>query len=215
VQADLSLSHRRTARRFLVRRLRRPVPFWLVTTLMALVSALVVGRLVGDASAAKARFGALVPAVVVTGDVDAGTTLDGADVELRSLPAALVPDGAVRSLPDGAVALVDLVAGEPLVAARLAPAGTSAVAARLPVGTRGIAVPAEGVPPLERGDRVDVVATLGDGSAGQPTVTAARGALVVDVGAEAVTVAVDAGDVNQVAFALTAGVVTLALSGPR
>jgi Flp pilus assembly protein CpaB len=215
VHVNHSLAVRRTARRVLTRRLRRPVPYWAVAAVLALVSALVVGRLVADASSARDRWGRVVQAVVVVDDVAAGTALSAGDVEVRSLPAGAVPAGALQTLPDGAVATVDMVAGEALVPSRLAPTGTSAVAARLPDGTRGVAVPVDGTPPLALGDRVDVVATMGDGSSGRPTVTAARDAVVVDVGEEAVTVAVAVGDVNEVAFALTAGVVTLALSGAR
>jgi hypothetical protein len=58
-----------------------------------------------------------------------------------------------------------------------------------------------------------VLVTIEPGLSGAsvPTVTVARGALVVDVADDAVTVAVPASDAPRVAFAVGQGVVALAL----
>jgi Flp pilus assembly protein CpaB len=53
----------------------------------------------------------------------------------------------------------------------------------------------------------------GQADAGAPTFAVATGALVVDVGADAVTVAVRPEEAPRVAFALARGTVTLALAG--
>jgi Flp pilus assembly protein CpaB len=195
------------------RRLHQPVPYWLVVAVIAVVPALAVGRLATTADAERRRWGPGLPTVVVRVDVAAGEPIGADDVEIRSLPAAARPDDAMGTLPTGAVAAADLVAGEAVVGSRLAPAGTSPIAARLPSGTRGIAVPADDGLAVRVGDRVDVLATL-DATSGQPTTTLARGATVVDVGEKAVTVAVPVEQAERVAFALAAGVVTLALTGP-
>jgi Flp pilus assembly protein CpaB len=198
------------------RRLRRPLPYWTVVVAAAALPAMLVGRLAAEAAAERARWGPGTATVVVVVDRRAGEPVGDADVELRRLPGALRPRGALSFLPSAAVATDDLVAGEVLVASRLAPAGTSAVAARLPVGTRGIAVPNDVGLRLEVGDPVDVLATLDPGGGtGTPTTAVARDARVVDVGDRVVTVAVGVDEAERVAFALAAGVVTLALNGPR
>jgi hypothetical protein len=70
---------------------------------------------------------------------------------------------------------------------------------------------------LTRGDLVDVIATfepsLSGDDPGPPTFPVARAALVVDVDDEAVTIAVAEREAARVAFALSQGVVTLALAG--
>jgi hypothetical protein len=78
-----------------------------------------------------------------------------------------------------------------------------------------VAVPTGSGLPLRVGDRVDVLATFDPGVSGdgEPTFAVARGAVVVHVGKEAVTVAVAEAAAPKVAYALAAGTVTLVLSG--
>ncbi|MCU1378191.1 MAG: hypothetical protein JWN29_1174, partial [Acidimicrobiales bacterium] len=147
-------------------RFRRPLPFWLLAGLVAVATAALVGHLVADAAAERDRWGTLRPTVVATADVDGGERLTAGDVTVRRLPAALVPAGALRSLPAASLAAVDIHAGEAVLAARLVGPGSSAVAARLPAGTRGVAVPSGSGLPLEVGDRVDVLATFDPATAG-------------------------------------------------
>lgn len=196
-------------------RLRRPVPYWVAAGLVALLTAVLVGRLVADAAAERDRWGELRPTLVATADVAGGQALGRGDVTVRKLPVALVPRDALRSLPAGAVAAVDLAEGEAVLEHRIGGAGSSVVAARLPAGSRGVAVPAAGGLPLEVGDRVDVLVTFDPdlGAEGEPTFAVARSALVVHVGDDAVTVAVDEAEAAKVAYALAAGSVTLVLSG--
>jgi Flp pilus assembly protein CpaB len=95
---------------------------------------------------------------------------------------------------------------------------------------RALAVPSggdgRGGLALERGHRVDVLATFDTGvpepvavatteaDDGQaPTFPVAAGALVLDVGTESVTIAVRPREAPRVAFALARGTVTLALTG--
>ncbi|MFS8586624.1 MAG: hypothetical protein FWJ72_16275, partial [Acidimicrobiia bacterium] len=112
-----------------------------------------------------------------------------------------------------------VVAGEPLQAARLAPHGATGAAALLEPGQRAVAVPTgpRPTPPLAVGDRVDVLAVLPapdlDVAGGAPAFPVVEGATVVDVGDDAVTVAVPRGDAPRVAWAATGGVVALALTG--
>ncbi|MDP8992888.1 MAG: RcpC/CpaB family pilus assembly protein, partial [Actinomycetota bacterium] len=109
---------------------------------------------------------------------------------------------------------VPVVAEEVLLEAKLAPWGVQGIAALVPPGRRALAVPAgKGGLALRRGQRVDVLATFDvtDGRS-EPTFPVASAALVVDVGEEAVTVAVGPEEAPRVAFAVARGTVTLALT---
>lgn len=205
-------------------RLRRsPLPFWVLTLALALLTGVTVTRLVRDASERAARLGGLVDVPVAARAVEAGTPLRSVDVTERRLPADALPRSRVAATPVGRVTLVALVPGEVVLASKLAPDGLRGVAALVPAGHRALAVPTEqGGLSLRRGDRVDVLATFdvagGIGEAavdpGPPTFPVAAAALVVDVGGDAVTVAVTTDEAPRVAFALARGTVTLALTAP-
>ena len=186
---------------------RRPIPWWAGALVLAGLTAVVVGRLTGDAAAARSRWGDTVAVAVATADVAPGEPLVA---EVRRLPRALVPAGATTETTG--VAAAHVAAGEVVVEARLAPAGTSPVAALVPPGWRALAVPSGDGLPLEVGDVVDVLATV-DPQSSVPTVVVAREALVVHVGEQAATVAVPVELAPRVAFAVAAGAVALALSG--
>jgi Flp pilus assembly protein CpaB len=189
----------RRRRRF---RLRHPAPFWIAAAALTALTMSVVSRVTASAAAERERWGEHVLVAVALDDVAPGEEIDA---ELRPVPAALVPGGGLRELPDGPAAAW-IGAGEVVLAARVAPAGLSAVAALLPSGTRGVAIPIGLAPlPVEIGDRVDV-----HGSA-----LLASNALVVAVGEEAITVAVDRDDADDVAYEAATGTVTLVLSGRR
>lgn len=190
------------------RLLRRPIPFWLAALALTALTVSTVSRVSGAAAAERDRWGERRPVVVARHDLEPGDALR--DVEVRMLPAALVPHGALRGA-DGQVVTAWIGAGEVVLSERVAPGGLSATAARLPPGTRGVAVP-QGVAPLpvEVGDRVDVIATLDTTS-----VMVSTGATVIAVGDDAVTVAVDRVDAARVAFAVATAAVTLLLSGAR
>jgi Flp pilus assembly protein CpaB len=190
------------------RRHRRPAPFWLAAVALTALTVSTVARVTGTAAAERARWGEQRPVVVARHDLRPGERLR--DVDVRMVPAALVPRGAVAA-PGGQVVAAWIAGGEIVVRDRLAPRGLSATAALLPPGSRGVAVPAGQAPlPVEVGDRVDVVAT-DDTSA----TTIARDAVVIAVDEAAVTVAVDREDAASVAYAVTAAAVTLVLTGAR
>ena len=200
-----------------LRRLARsPLVYWVAVVTLALFTATTVSRLVGRAGAEAARFGRLRPVVTATAPIEAGAVVRPGDIGVRSVPAAFVPDGALRtaSAAVGRTVVVPLFRGAAVVTANLAPDGLSGVAALLPAGTRAVAVPtgAESVP-LRRGDRVDVLATFDPPPPGEePTFPVAEAALVVDVGAEAAAVAVTPDEAKRIAYALAAGLVTLVVT---
>ena len=193
-------------------RLPRRLPYWVVAVAVSLATAALVGRLVDDAARARASWGATRTVLVATGDIAAGEPVSAGHVARRELPLVAVPPGAVAALPPGAVAVDGLHRGEVLLRGRLVRGGASPAAARLPAGTRGVAVPAADGLPVAVGDLVDVLATFDGADGGEPTFAVARAALVVHVGDRTATVAVGAEEAPRVAYALAAGVVTLTLS---
>lgn len=196
---------------------RRPRLWWAAVIVVALASGWATSSIVGHAEATRASWGRVQRVLVARHDLAAGSILRPADVELVDRPLALVPAAALRALPAGAVARAPIVAGEVIVSPRVAPAGSSAIAARLPKGTRAIAIPTEPgrVPPLEVGDLVDVVVAVAPDAAGDgpPGFVVASDAEVVAVSDVAVTIAVSRDAAPRIAVALGMGAVTLALLG--
>jgi len=200
---------------------RSSFAWWMTVAALALVSTLVVRSSLDAATGAAKQYGALRTVPVVLTPVAAGGTVPEGAVALAPRPASTVPDGALAAAEGwaGRTALVPLVPGEVLLASKVAPEGVRGPAALLPEGTRALAIPSGpgGRPPLEVGDRVDVLVTLADATpddpSAPPTVEVAAAALVVDVDgeADAVTVAVPAGEAPAVAYAVTTGAVSLAL----
>jgi Flp pilus assembly protein CpaB len=126
-----------------------------------------------------------------------------------------IPAGALVGVPVGRTVATPVYAGEVLVEDRLAPAGSRGVAALVPEGWRAVAVPVGAAAlPVLVGDRVDVLAVVDETVSGRdvPAYVVSSGALVVGVTDQAVTVAVPVDDAPSLAFAMAAGVVTLALA---
>jgi Flp pilus assembly protein CpaB len=191
---------------------RRPPLYWAVVALLAAAPAVVVGAQIAEARRARDGWLERRTILVTRHPVATGDVLADADVESKSWPVALVPDGAVDSLPDPAVATAPMAAGEPVVAARLGRPAAGPVAALVPGGHRAIAVPRGDAPlPLTVGDRVDVVAAV-DPAVGD---VVAADALVVHVDEATVVVAVDAARLPAAAAAVVAGSAVLALSAGR
>jgi pilus assembly protein CpaB len=196
-----------------------PLAWWACAAVVALIAAAQVGRLDDEASARRQAWGAARVVVVARHDLAPGDVVGADDVVVVEWPTAVLPDGAVGEPPVGRTVTATILAGEAVVARRLAPDGLGGVAALVPEGMRAVAVPSAGglgveSPPLEVGDRVDVLATIDVLDADvAPTGAVASDALVVAVGETAITVAVEAGDVEAVAYAVARGTVTLALVG--
>ena len=200
-----------------LRRLARsPLAYWAAFVALAAFTAFTVAGQVGRAEAQAARYGRLRPVVTATRAVEVGSVLRPADVVVRSMPAAFLPEGSLgaTSAVVGRTVVVPLFPGTAVVAAHLAPEGLEGLAALLPAGARAVAVPTGGASvPLRRGDRVDVLATFDPPPAGEdPTFPVAEAALVVDVGPEAASVAVAREEAVRVAYAVAAGVVTLVVT---
>src|SRR5690606_3585174 len=102
-----------------------------------------------------------VEVAVAAHDLLVGTTIGPDDL----VEASLDPAVAARAVdePEGRVVTSVILAGEPVVAGRVAPAGRTGAAALVPPGHRAVAVPVTlAAPPVEVGDRVDVLVTSGE-----------------------------------------------------
>jgi Flp pilus assembly protein CpaB len=197
---------------------RHPRLWWALTAVAALALGTAVASIVAGAEEVRAQWGASQTVLVARRDLPAGSPIDADDVEAVARPRALVPRGALRQLPGGQVASAAIVAGEVVVGSRLAPLGLTGLSATLPSSSRAVAVPVDVglAPPLQVGDRVDVLVALPPEAAGggPPGFVVAADVLVVAVDEGAVTVAVEASAAPRLAVALGQGAVTLALIGP-
>jgi len=171
------------------------------------------------------------PVAVAARELPAGTVLVADDLTWRALPAdavgpnALTDDGDQKDGPLGRVVTTAIDAGEVVSRRRLAPEGVHGLAALVPKGSVAVAVARdEHTPPLERGQRVNVLTTagldptvpaLGTESDGAPIEAqrVAKNALVVDVGEDRVLIAVHDDESGTVAAAVLDGAVVLALAG--
>jgi Flp pilus assembly protein CpaB len=224
--------------RYYIRRL--PIVYWIGALALVLCTGMAVARVAGTAQAAAAQFGALRGVPVATHDVAAGTALRPSDITMRRLPRAVIPHDDVASSVDavaGRVVVVPLSEGEVVTAAKVAPTGLTGISALLaaaapadgrPADTRALAIPTTAAtPPLQRGDHVDLLAsfdvndssgpadvTPSAGRSAPPTFAVAKHATVLDVAHQAITVAVSADEAPRLAYALTHGAITLALTAP-
>lgn len=189
------------------RLLRRPS--WYLAASVATVTATagLTFQFLSAAHAGAARFGQPVTVYVAAEDLTAGSTIRASDVRRMALPTAAVPPSALRRSPRGEKLVQDVAAGQILVAAALAGARRSPLAAALPPGTVGVAIPrTESLPPVRRGDRVDLWAP----ESSTPLEVAAP---VVVINDATVIVAVRSQTAGEVAIALLAGPVLLTVRG--
>ena len=201
---------------------RSPLAYWVAVGGLALLTTVTVSQLMGRARTEAARYGSPRSVLVATRDVPLGAQLRAGDVEVRPLPSALVPPDAVRGgigQAEGRIVVVPVFEGQAVVRRQLAPWGVTGAAALLPPGKRGISVAAgPAAAKLNKGDFVDVLATFDPATSAaagkEPTFPVAANAQVIDVGGEAVTIAVDPEEAKRVAFAISHGAVTVLLSSP-
>lgn len=209
------------ARRVLV----RPMARRLVALSVAVLTGLTVTSLLRATEAERDRWGERRSVAVALRDLQPGDVLDGGAAQLQELPDVAVPAAALSDVPVGAIVRQPIASGEPLVAERLAPDGLDGVAALVPVGHRAVSIPLgpAGAPPVRLGDHVDLLAVVpaagpafpehpAEGEPA-PAVPLVEGALVVDVTEQAVSVAIRQAQAPTVAYAVTNGIVLVALAG--
>lgn len=138
-----------------------------------LVAVAVTGGLV------EGPWGPPVPVVVARRDIDAGGPVTAADVELSRRPAGLVPDDALTelgALPAEAITTGHVPAGTVVSLRALSSGGPAGAAGP---GTAVVPVPAEALPPLPIGTRLDLAVAGPDGAS---EVVARDATLVADDG---------------------------------
>jgi len=193
---------------------RRRLGAWSVVLLVGIG----VHHVVDTARATERSWGATSPVVVVTATVAAGGSVPAAALAVERRPVRTAPVGALHRLPPPARARIDLGPGLVLTAGMLDTVRRGATASALPDGTVGV-VASTGLlrPPVERGDRVDVLAgssavdvlveRTGEAAAGP----VARGATVLRVEDDRVTLAVRPSEAAPTGGAALAGPVALVL----
>lgn len=189
----------------------------------ALLVAITVAAAVSLAAAAAERdrraWGATAEVVVMRRSAAPGHELRADDVELRRLPAGMLPTEAVSEDPTGRRLAAGVVAGEVLVPSRLAKGGTGSAAARLSDGSAAVTVPSSlGPDEIAVGDRVDVLAPTAAsddpwGGRSGPVEVVARGAEVIGVRDAHVTLSIRRSELEPTAAAILDGTLTIALTG--
>jgi pilus assembly protein CpaB len=218
---------------------RKPVAL-LAAVVLALVGTVLLVTYVHSAKDHAVAGEQLVPVLVLTGDVPAGTPAGdlAAHVTTEQVPAKVKAAGAVSALADlhGTVAAVDLVKGEQVVGTRFATVADSGRAA-VPDGLLEVTVPLDPQRALGgqlvAGNKVGVVITVDDDGTGkavthltlqkvlvtavQPAADDAgssgsdgKDAKTAPTGTTMVTLAVDAPSVEKVVFAAEHGHIWLA-----
>ena len=206
-------------RRLLVRRLRyHRATRWVAAGMTVTIGITLVHHTAAAAALERHRWGATRTVIVARQRIAMGTAITADAVEAQTWPVALVPAGALDTMPIGRTAIASIEQGEAVLAARVAPVGLHGLAALVPAGWRAIAIPvAPTVIALNVGNHVDLVAGFDrTGSSGEPggyspSLTVARDAIVVGVDEQRVTVAVPGTDAERVALAVISGTVMPAL----
>jgi Flp pilus assembly protein CpaB len=222
----------------MTRRSPRAVLLWLGAVLVAAVTAALVATDLAALHRRARSLGSPRPVAVAERDLPLGSTIDRTDVKARSVHRSQLPSGALSPREaEGRVVAVPVVRGAFVVDGNIAPRRRTGLNGAIPPGMRALRIVARDAlrPPV--GSAVDVLVTFESSDAaaasGAPTVTAARGVLVlgtddapaaVETGEPApdgqssalgVTLLVAEEDAPRLAFAAAAGVVTLALVPPE
>lgn len=217
------------------RRSPRALLLWSAAIVVALVTAAVVAT---DLATLRRRASTLGPersVAIAVRDLPVGTTVDSSDLDARRVhESQLPPDALTLRDVEGRVVIATVLADGFVRAGNVAPAERTGLDQVVPAGMRVVRVAAERAPALDAGDAVDVLATFDPAISAElpagwdPTVTVARGALVIE-GADVadavdpavssagvgVTVIVTEEEARGLAFAAANGVVTIALAPPE
>jgi Flp pilus assembly protein CpaB len=190
---------------------RRGLVRAVVTGALALTAGVITAGVVARANDLADAYGDRQPVPVAIHDLEVGAVLGPGDVAWQPRPLALLGGSPVDE-PIGRTVVAVILAGEPIVAERVAPGGRRGPMALAPADTRAIAIPVgDDRPPLAVGDRVDVLALGLEGSSRAQRVAASS--VVVAVSDETVTVAVESDEVAATARAALEASAVLALVG--
>lgn len=210
---------------------RSALVFFGLAALCAGAAIVLMGAWQRQVVATRPDVGEPTPVVVAAADLIRGTQLADAMLEIRQVPASLVPPGAVEQVEDaiGQTLVADIAVGEAITTTRIGSAGSGPIAALVPAGLRAFVLHS-GVPEgtLRSGDVVDVLATFGAGGGRPYTDTVATDIQVlrvlvtpegltasVDEAGVAVVVLADPETVEVLARASALGIITISIAGPE
>ncbi len=199
----------------LYRWLRRPLVYWTVVGLLLVITVVGVARQSDRQRQLSETYGELREVPVAVALIRPGEPLGAEAVRWEKRPAAGVPPGAVTDLAEGALAAAAIYPGEVVHRERVAGSG-SGLSSRLAPGVAAVTVPASyGVPPVQPGDRVNLIAVVDTFAAesAPEARTVARHATVVQVDEGALTVAISVTDVESTVSALIWGTVAVVAVG--
>jgi hypothetical protein len=174
---------------------------------LVLVASLLLLLLAGTVRLASSPWGPPVPVLVATRDLPIGASLGPDDVRPAAWPAGLVPTGALSAEVGGSFATALVPAGSVLTDRNV---GDGGLGAALPSGTAAVALPAELVPDVGSGTRLDLVGADLDGRA----VPLAVAATVLADDGEHLWVAVARQEAAAVAAAALGGALTAVVLPP-
>lgn len=198
---------------------RRPWVFWAIATVGAVTTAAVAAGMVNEVERRMEAWGPSRVVAIARRPLEPGAVVGPSDIEGEARPAGALPDGAIdgTNVLEGRVVVDRILAGEPVVAERLAPNGVRGVAALVPPGSAAVLVPASARPPrLAVGNRVELFGGLAPGSAngGAGADVVARDATVIEVSDDgSLLVAVPREQAAAAAAAILDGAVVVALIG--
>lgn len=210
----------------------RGVLLWAAAALVALATALVVASDLAALHRHAHELGPERAAIVARHDLPVGSTVRGDDVRERRVHASQLPPGAIdsRDGATGRVVRVAVLRGGFVGDRNLASRRRTGLDGSLPRGMRAIRVVVTDALRPRRGAAIDLIASYQDtggadtGAADATATVVADGVLVLETdgtrtaeGAAAlgVTVLVTARQANDLAYATTHGVLTLALVPPE
>lgn len=200
------------------RRTHRPLRLWIRSpavhwTLAAFLAAATIGAILDRDAELDRRAEALGPmrsVLVARASSPAGSPVTASDVVEARVPQQVVPDDALVRVPEHARLTAAVRPREILTTRHLVGGAPSSLAATIPPGWRGLAVPVPaGGPALVAGDRVDLLALGADGAS---TVVVADAVVLARRG-DLTTVAVPRRSTALVADAVLAATLTVALAG--
>lgn len=199
---------------------RSAIPWWIAVVVLAVGTAAIVNGALVRAADAEARWRDTRSVIVATRSIEWGQQLAEA-TEVRRLPKAAIPDGALTEVTAEQVATAAIGQGEVVIAPRVSGQDAAGAAALLPAGTRALVIPLEvaGLP-VQPGDRVDLLASqlgglpVADMSSFDPARPVAREALVVVAKFSYLVVAVSESTAAKVAAGLGQGPLVPALAAP-
>jgi hypothetical protein len=136
--------------------LQRKRTRWLGAALLGAVTFVLIFTMLQQVRRGSANLGDTVQVLVATERIDAGQPLSDATTRLEARPRSQTPATALVQLPSGARSNSILSADEVITAPRITAAESGAVAALIPSGTMGVAIPMSGELGVEAGDQIAV-----------------------------------------------------------